>query len=151
MRGRIIELAFISLFLVACSATPAASVPEATANTETVATQAATDIPVATEVATTMPEAANPTPMVDAQPTPVGLDAPEATALAAITIAELPVVTPDNSMMASPLGDVAMVALGGDDAAGQFFASIVMEARMSSLWNEGSTPVETMTPSEISM
>ena len=125
MRGRIVELAFISLFLVACSATPAASVPEATANTETVATQAATDIPVATEVATTMPEAANPTPMVDAQPTPVGLDAPEATALAAITIAELPVVTPDNSMMASPLGDVAMVALGGDDAAGQFFATTV--------------------------
>jgi hypothetical protein len=125
MRGRIVELALISLFLVACSATPAASVTEVPAqNTETVATQAATDIPVATEVATTMPEAANPTPMVDAQPTPVGLDAPEATALAAIAIAELPVVTPDNSLMASPLGDVAMGALGSD-AAGQFFATTV--------------------------
>jgi hypothetical protein len=124
MRGRIVELAVISLFLVACSATPAANVPDVTPTTDIVATQATTDASVATEVATAMPEAATATPMVASLSTPVSLDAPEATALAAITTAELPVVTPDNSLMASPLGDVAMVALGGD-AAGQFFATTV--------------------------
>ena len=121
MRGRIIELALISLFLVACSATPAASVTAVPAqNSETVAPQAATDTPVTTA----MPEAATATQIVDAQPTPVGVAAPEATALAATTIAALPVVTPDNSLMSSPLGDVAMIALGSD-AAGPFFATPV--------------------------
>ena len=126
MRGRIIELAFISLFLVACSATPAASVPEATPNTETTAPQATADTAMATEVATAMPEAATPTQMVASLSTPAAVDAADATALAATTIAKLPAtITPDPNGMSTSIGGVATIALGSD-AAGQFFASIVM-------------------------
>ena len=126
MRGRIIELALISLFLVACRATPAASVTEVPAqNTETVATQAATDIPVATEVATSMPDVATVTQIMLPMWTSVGLNVPDATALAATTMAKLPpTITPDPTGMSSGVGDVATIALASN-ATGQFFATIV--------------------------
>jgi len=130
MRGRIIELAFISVFLVACSATPAASVvtpsvPTTTQTTDTTASQAATATPVVVETATVASDAATPTQFALPTSTPSNADAPDATALAATTIALLPATaTPDASgLTASLQGDVVVVALS-KNADGQFFATI---------------------------
>jgi len=130
MRGRIIELAFISAFLVACSATPAASVetpsvPTTTQTTDTTASQAATATPVVVETATVASDAATPTQFALPTSTPSNADAPDATALAATTIALLPATaTPDASgLTASLQGDVVVVALS-NSAEGQFFATI---------------------------
>jgi len=130
MRGRIVELAFISLFLVACSATPAASVatpsvPTVTSNTDTTASQAATATPVVAEGATVVTDGATPTQFVLPTSTPSNADAPDATALAATTIALMPATaTPDASgLTASLQGDVVVVALS-NGAEGQFFATI---------------------------
>ena len=128
MRGRIIELAFISAFLVACSATPAASVetpsvPTVTPNTDTTASQAATATPVVAEGATVVTDGATPTQFVLPTSTPSNADAPDATALAATTIALLPATaTPDASgLTASLQGDVVVVALS-KNADGHLFA-----------------------------
>ena len=130
MRGRIIELAFISAFLVACSVTPAASVatpsmPTVTSNTDTTASQAATATPVVAEGATAVTDGATPTQFVLPTSTPSNADAPDATALAATTIALMPATaTPDASgLTASLQGDVVVVALS-NGAEGQFFATI---------------------------
>ena len=130
MRGRIIELAFISAFLVACSTTPAASVetpsvPTVTPNTDTTAAQVATATPVLAEGATVVTDGATPTQFVLPTSTPSNADAPDATALAATTIALMPATaTPDASgLTASLQGDVVVVALS-KNADGQFFATI---------------------------
>jgi len=125
MRGRIVELAVISLFLVACSATPAASVPDVTPTTEIVVTQATTEAPVATEVATAMPEATTATQVVLPMSTPIPLDAPDATALVATTVAQMPpTITPDPSGMSAGVDAIAVLALASN-ATGQFFATTV--------------------------
>jgi hypothetical protein len=130
MRGRVIELAFISAFLVACSTTPAASVatpsvPIVTSNTDTTASQATTATPVVAEGATVVTDGATPTQFVLPTSTPSNADAPDATALAATTIALLPATaTPDASgLTASLQGEVIVVALS-NGAEGQFFATI---------------------------
>lgn len=130
MRGRVIELAFISAFLAACSATPAASVetpsvPTVTQNTDTTASQAATVTPVVTEGATVVTNGATPTQFVLPTSTPSNADAPDATALAATTIAQMPATaTPDAAgLTASLQGEVVVVALS-NGAEGQFFATI---------------------------
>jgi hypothetical protein len=130
MRGRIIELALINLFLVACSTTPAASVetpsvPTVTSNTDTTASQAATATPVVAEGTTAVTDGATPTQFVLPTSTPSNADAPDATALAATTIALMPATaTPDASgLTASLQGDVVVVALS-NGAEGQFFATI---------------------------
>ena len=130
MRGRIIEMLFISAFLVACSTTPAASVatpsmPTAPQPTDTTASQVATATPVVVETATVASDVATPTQFELPTSTPSNADAPDATDLAATTIALMPATaTPDASgLTASLQGDVIVVALSknGD---GQFFATI---------------------------
>jgi len=130
MRGRVIELAFISAFLVACSTTPAASVatpsvPIVTSNTDTTASQATTATPVVAEGATVVTDGATPTQFVLPTSTPSNADAPDATALAATTIALMPATaTPDASgLTASLQGEVIVVALS-NGAEEQFFATI---------------------------
>jgi len=130
MRGRIIGIVFISAFLVACSATPAAdvappSLPTVTQSPDTTASQAATATPVVTEDATVVTDGATPTQFVLPTSTPSNADAPDATALAATTIALMPATaTPDASgLTASLQGDVIVVALS-NGTAGQFFATI---------------------------
>ena len=130
MRGRIVGMVFISMFLVACSATPAASVttpsmPPATQTTDTTASQAATATPVVAETATVVSDAATPTQFELPTSTPSNADAPDATALAATTVALMPATaTPDASgLTASLQGEVIVVALS-NGAEGQFFATI---------------------------
>jgi hypothetical protein len=130
MRGRIVEMLFISAFLVACGATPAASVvtpsvPTVTPNTDTTVSQVATTTPVVAEGATVVTDGATPTQFVLPTSTPSNADAPDATALAATTIALMPATaTPDASgLTASLQGDVVVVALS-KNADGQFFATI---------------------------
>jgi hypothetical protein len=130
MRGRIVEMMFISAFLVACGTTPTASVatpsvPTVTQNTDTTAPQVATVTPEVTEGATVVTDGATPTQFVLPTSTPSNADAPDATALAATTIAQMPATaTPDASgLTASLQGDVVVVALS-NGAKGQFFATI---------------------------
>ena len=85
MRGRIIEMLFISAFLVACSTTPAASVatpsmPTAPQPTDTTASQVATATPVVVETATVASDVATPTQFELPTSTPSNADAPDATA-----------------------------------------------------------------------
>lgn len=130
MRGRIIEMVLMGAFLVACSAAPTASVvtpsvPTETPKTDTTVVQSATETPAITEVATSVPDAATPTQFELPTSTPSNADAPDATALAATTIAQLPATaTPDASgLTASLQGEVIVVALSqkGD---GQYFATM---------------------------
>jgi len=130
MRGRIVEMAVVSLFLVACSATPAArvvtpSAPNAPQPTDTVTLPASTATPAVVATATVVVDAATPTQFVVPTSTPSNADAPDATALAATTIAQMPATaTPDAAgLTASLQGDVIVVALS-KGTEGQFFATI---------------------------
>jgi hypothetical protein len=95
MFGRILGMMCISAFLVACSATPAASVatpsvPTIPQPTDTTVSQAATATPVVTDVATVVSATETPTQFVVPTSTPSNADAPDATAFAATTIAQMP-------------------------------------------------------------
>jgi hypothetical protein len=133
MRGRIVEMALVSAFLVACGTTPTANVvtpsvpvvsPKMT-NTPMPVQTTATATVVATMVATVATDATTPTQFVLPTSTPSNADAPDATALAATTIAQMPATaTPDAAgLTASLQGDVIVVALS-KGAEGQFFATI---------------------------
>jgi hypothetical protein len=130
MRRRIVGMMFISAFLVACSATPAASVqtpsvPTAPQPTDTTVSQAATATPAVTDAATAVSAAETPTQFVVPTSTPSNADAPDATALAATTVALMPATaTPDASGLTSSLqSDVIVVALS-KGTEGPFFATI---------------------------
>ncbi len=131
MRRRLVGIAVVSVLLVACSVTSPAQTETPNApiaspiHTDIPVSQGMTDTPALTAQATAELAVMTPTQFMLPTSTPSNADAPDATALAATTIAQMPATaTPDASgLTASLQGEIIVVALSksGD---GQFFATI---------------------------